>query len=63
MLFIFSRSEKVMAHEGRNPFLIILTNVESCDRRIQSAINIRGKTMRRRAKFLLTHAPRQAGWG
>ncbi len=50
-------------------FPIILTNavkdvtkVESYDRRIQSAINIQGKTMQRRAEFLLTRALRQAGW-
>ncbi|MEO6740185.1 MAG: hypothetical protein ABIP20_08035 [Chthoniobacteraceae bacterium] len=39
-----------------------VTNVESCDRRIQSAINIQGKKMQRRAEFLLTRALRQAGW-
>jgi hypothetical protein len=39
-----------------------VTNVESYDRRIQSAINIQGKRMLRRAEFLLTHALRQAGW-
>ena len=50
-------------------FRIILTNavkyvtsVESYDRRIQSAINIQGKKMQRRAEFLLTRALRQAGW-
>ncbi len=39
-----------------------VTNVESYDRRIQSAINIQGKKMQRRAEFLLTRALRQAGW-
>ena len=39
-----------------------VTNVESYDRRIQSAINIQGKKMQRRAEFLWTRAPRQAGW-
>ena len=39
-----------------------VTNVESYDRRIQSAINIQGKRMQRRAEFLLTRALRQAGW-
>ena len=43
-------------------FRIILTNVESYDRRIQSAINIQGWKMQRRAEFLLTHALRRAGW-
>ena len=43
-------------------FRIILTNVESYDRRIQSAINLQGKKMQRRAEFLLTRALRQAGW-
>ena len=38
-----------------------VTNVESYDRRIQSAIHIQGKKMRRRAEFLLTCALRQAG--
>ena len=38
-----------------------VTNVESYDRRIQSAINIQGKKMQRRAEFLLTRALRQAG--
>ena len=35
--------------------------VESYDRRIQSAINIQGKKMQRRAEFLLKRALRQAG--
>ena len=39
-----------------------VTNVESYDRRIQSAINIQGKKMQRRAEFLLKRALRQAGW-
>ena len=39
-----------------------VTNVESYDRRIQSAINIQGKKMQRRAEFLLTRALRKAGW-
>ena len=39
-----------------------VTNVESYDQRIQSAINIQGKKMQRRAEFLLTRALRQAGW-
>ena len=39
-----------------------VTNVESYDRRIQSAINIQGKKMRRRAGFLLTRAIRRADW-
>ena len=38
-----------------------VTNVESYDRRIQSAINIQGKKMQRRAEFLLKRALRQAG--
>jgi hypothetical protein len=38
------------------------TNVESYDRRIQSAINIQGRKMQRRAKFLLTRAFGIAGW-
>ena len=50
-------------------FRIILTNavkyignVDAYDRRIQSAINIQGKKMQRRAQFLLTRALRRAGW-
>ena len=39
-----------------------LTSVDAYDRRIQSAINIQGKKMQRRAEFLLTRALRQAGW-
>jgi hypothetical protein len=39
-----------------------VTNVDAYDRRIQSAINIQGKKMQRRAEFLLTRALRQAGW-
>jgi hypothetical protein len=39
-----------------------VTNVESYDRRIQSAINIQGKKMLRRAEFFLTRALRRAGW-
>jgi len=39
-----------------------ITNVESYDRRIQSAINIQGKKMQRRAEFLLKRALRQARW-
>ena len=38
-----------------------VTNVESYHRRIQSAINIQGKKMQRRAEFLLKRALRQAG--
>ena len=50
-------------------FRIILTNavkyvtsVESYDRRIQSAINLQGKKMQRRAEFLLTRALKRSGW-
>ena len=50
-------------------FRIILTNavkyvtaVDAYDRRIQSAINIQGRKMQRRAEFLLTRALRRAGW-
>ena len=50
-------------------FRIILTNavkyvtsVDAYDRRIQSAINIQGKKMQRRAEFLLARALRKAGW-
>ena len=50
-------------------FRIILTNavkyvasVESYDRRIQSAINIQGKKMQRRAEFLLTPTLRCNAW-
>ena len=39
-----------------------VTNVESHDRRIQSAINIQGAKMQRRAEFLLKRALRQAEW-
>ena len=39
-----------------------VTNVEGYDRRIQSAINIQGRKMQRRAEFLLTRALRKAGW-
>ena len=39
-----------------------VTNVEGYDRRIQSAINIQGKKMQRRAEFLLTRALRRSGW-
>ena len=39
-----------------------LTNLESYDRRIQSAINIPRKKMQRRADFLLTRALRAARW-
>ena len=42
-------------------FRIILTKVESYDRRIQSAINIQWRRMLRRAEFLLTRALRRAG--
>ena len=70
---IFERSEDYQSLSGRGAeatrFRIILTNavkyvtnVESYDRRIQSAINIQGKKMQRRADFLLTRALRQAGW-
>jgi len=38
-----------------------VTNLESYDRRIQSAINLQGKKMPRRAGFLLIRAPRRAG--
>ena len=62
------RSSAAVIHTFR-VFRIILTNavkyvtnVESYDRRIQSAINIQGKKMQRRAAFLLTRALRQAGW-
>ena len=40
-----------------------VTNVESYDRRIQSAINIQGKKMQRRAEFLLTRALRKMADG
>ena len=50
-------------------FRIILTNavkyvtkVDAYDRRIQSAINIQGKKMQRRAEFLLARALKIAGW-
>jgi hypothetical protein len=50
-------------------FRIILTNavkyvsnVDAYDRRIQSAINIQGKKMLRRAEFLLARALRATGW-
>ena len=36
------------------------TNGERYELRIQSATNIQGKKMRRRAEFLLKHAVRQA---
>ena len=39
-----------------------VTKVEGYDRRIQSAINIQGRKMQRKAEFLLTRALRQAGW-
>ena len=39
-----------------------VTNVEGYDRRIQSAINIQGKKMRRRAEFLLTRSLHRTGW-
>ena len=39
-----------------------VTNVEGYDRRIQSAINIQGRKMQRKAEFLLTRALRAAGW-
>ena len=39
-----------------------VTNVASYDRRIQSAINIQGRKMQRRAEFLLTRALRRTGW-
>lgn len=39
-----------------------VTNVDAYDRRIQSAINIQGRKMQRRAEFLLTRALRKAGW-
>ncbi len=38
-----------------------VTNVESYDRRIQSAINIQGKKMQRRAEFLLTRPSPTSG--
>lgn len=50
-------------------FRIILTNavkyvgsVDAYDRRIQSALNIQGQKMQRRAEFLLTRALKRAGW-
>jgi hypothetical protein len=50
-------------------FRIILTNavkyvtkVDAYDRRIQSAINIQGKKMQRKAEFLLARAVKIAGW-
>src|SRR5689334_22272707 len=39
-----------------------VTNVDAYDRRIQSAINIQGRKMQRRAEFLLARALRRAGW-
>ncbi|MCB1205011.1 MAG: hypothetical protein KDN18_12190 [Verrucomicrobiae bacterium] len=39
-----------------------VTNVDAYDRRIQSAINIQGRKMQRRAEFLLTRALRKSGW-
>ncbi len=39
-----------------------VTNVDAYDRRIQSAINIQGKKMLRRAEFLLIRALRRAAW-
>ena len=39
-----------------------VTNVENCDRRIQSAINIQGRKMQRRAEFLLARLPKRGGW-
>ncbi len=39
-----------------------VTNVESYDRSIQSAINLQGRKMQRRAEFLVKRALRQAGW-
>ncbi len=39
-----------------------VTNVESYDRRIQSAINIQGKKTQRCAEFLLKRALQQADW-
>ena len=41
------------------PNLKYVTNIESYDRRIQSAINIQGRKMQRRAEFLLTRALRR----
>lgn len=41
---------------------IILLTTEVSDRRIQSAVSIKGKKMRRRAKILLKRALRRAGW-
>ena len=40
-----------------------VTNVESYDRRIQSAFNIQGRKMQRRAEFLPARAIRKAGAG
>jgi len=39
-----------------------VTNVEGYVRRIQSAINIQGWKMQRKAEFLLTRALRAPGW-
>jgi hypothetical protein len=39
-----------------------VTNVDAYDRRIQSAINLQGRKMQRRAEFLLSRALRKASW-
>lgn len=39
-----------------------VTNVESCDRRIRSVINIQGRKMQRRTEFFLTRALRRTCW-
>jgi hypothetical protein len=46
----------------RTNVMKVVTSVNACDRCIQSAINIRGKKMQRRAEFLLTRGLRQSGW-
>ncbi len=63
-----SRSSATVINTFR-VFRIILTNavkyvtkVDAYDRRIQSAINIQGKKMQRRAEFLLARALKIAGW-
>ncbi|MEQ1861995.1 MAG: hypothetical protein ABMA13_18915 [Chthoniobacteraceae bacterium] len=62
------RSEVTVLNTFR-VFRIILTNavkyvsnVDAYDRRIQSAINIQGRKMQRKAEFLLARALRKAGW-
>ena len=53
----FTRFRIILTNAVKN-----VTNVESYDRRIQSAINIQGRKMQRRAEFLLTRALRRPDW-